>query len=462
MQAEAGVVARIQALVADFGRNLSRPEQKFLENLIFGILCSRSCLISEIARVVVGSKSLRHTYKRIDKNLGKYDLTRAYERAQNKMLALVGENFLLIFDPSEVVKPYGKKMEGLQKVRDGSEQPRLVWDKKSEKYKKVPVLKPGYPLRVAMALSDSGDIIPLELSLYSTGSETFLSNNDEYLVPLANLSVRTKFRTLLVLDREFDSFIIIRHLCGLNQKFVIRLKENRKYRIPGTPLGPEALTLTREEISTTKYQFLNTKSVVTYTKNGVTALQLFEFSASHVELLSEYKKEQAIRDKGDNELLTLIRLRIYKDTGMPTLYLLTNARPKTEADLEKIGRAYIARWNIEEYIRFLKQHFEVEGFLVRDLGRMKNLVSAVYMATVIIHLITDRKSARGNRAHHFLIQNSEAVTPPKATRDFFLYSYGRGLANIVSRNKMLLKKLNNTSKNDFDLRQKTLPFPIVD
>lgn len=462
MQAEAAVMARVQALVADFGRSLSRPEQKFLENLIFGILCSRSCLLSEISRAISDAKNLRRTYKRIDENLGKYDLSRVYERVQNKMLAQVGENFLLIFDPSEVVKPYGKKMEGLQKVRDGSEQPRLVWDKDLGKYKKVPVLKPGYPLRIAMALSDCGDIIPLELSLYSTGSEAFVSNNDEYLVPLENLSLRTKLRTLLVLDREFDSFIIIRHLCGLNQKFVIRLKENRKYRIPGTPLGPDALTLTREEISSINYQFLNTKSVVTYTKNGATESRLFEFSASHVELLSEYKKEQAIRDKGDNELLTLIRLRIYKDTGMPTLYLLTNARPKTNEELETIGRAYIARWNIEEYIRFLKQHFEVEGFLVRDLGRMKNLVSAVYIATVIIHLITDRKSARGNRAHHFLIQNSEEVAPPKQTKDFFLYSYGRGLANIVSQNKVLLKKLNSSSKNDFDSRQKTLPFSIVD
>lgn len=462
MQAEAAVMARIQALVADFGRGLSRPEQKFLENLVFGILCSRSCLLSEITRAIAGSKSLRHTYKRIDKNLGKYDLTRAYERAQNKMLAKVEENFLLIFDPSEVVKPYGKKMEGLQKVRDGSEPPRLVWDKDLEKYKKVPVLKPGYPLRIAMALSDRGDILPLELSLYSTASEIFVSNNDEYITPLTNLSLRTRLQTLLVLDREFDSFIIIRHLCGLNQKFVIRIKENRKYRIPGTPLGPDVLTLTREEISSIKYQFLSTKSVVTYTKNGVTGSQLFEFSASHVELLSEYKKDQAIREKGDNELLTLIRLRIYKNTGMPTLYLLTNARPKTEEELEKIGRAYIARWNIEEYIRFLKQHFEVEGFLVRDLGRMKNLVSAVYIATVIIHTLTDRKSARGNRTHYFLVENSEEIVPPKLSKDFFLYSYGRGLAHIVSRNKVLLKKLNNSSKNHFDLKQKSLPFPLVD
>jgi hypothetical protein len=458
MQREQALIGRILDLLKEFGKNLSRPEQKFLCDLVVGILSSQSCLLSEIARAISSRETLPITYQRLDLNLGKYDLQRAYERAQNKMLSCVREDFLLVFDPSEIVKPFGKKMEGLAFVRDGSVPPRLVWDKKLSRYKEAPVLAPGYPLRVAVALSSVGDVLPLELSLYSTASEFFSSNNEEYIVPLTNLSIRTQLKSLLVLDREFDSYIIIRHLCGLNQKFVIRLKENRKYRLPEEKLGPGCRTFTREEISQPEHQFLKTKSIVTYTRRGLSESHLFEFSASHVALLSEFKKEHAIREKGDDELLTLIRLRIYKDTGMPTLYLLTNARPQTETELEKIGRAYLARWNIEEYIRFLKQHFEMESFLVRDLGRMKNLISAVYIATTIIHLLTDRQQVRGNRAHHFLIQNSREVARPKLTRDFFLYSYGRGLAQIVARNKLLLRNPHNYKKSHLDLRQKPLPF----
>ena len=63
-------------------------------------------------------------------------------------------------------------------------------------------------------------------------------------------------------------------------------------------------------------------------------------------------------------------------------------------DLVKIARSYLARWNIEEYIRFIKQHFEIESFMVRDLGRMKNLISAVYIATSIVHLLTSNKPSR--------------------------------------------------------------------
>ena len=68
------------------------------------------------------------------------------------MLSQVDETFLFIFDPSEVVKPFAQKMEGLALVRDASEKPRRV-KSKIGKWVKVPIMKPGYPLRVAIAMS---------------------------------------------------------------------------------------------------------------------------------------------------------------------------------------------------------------------------------------------------------------------------------------------------------------------
>ena len=445
------------ALVEDFGRDLSRPEQKFLRDLVLGILCGRSCLVSEIARAIAKPKDLRTVYDRLDINLGKYDLNRAYVRAQKEMLSKFEENFLLIFDPSEIAKPYGKKMEGLAKIRDASEQPRLVWDRQQNKFKRAPVLKPGYPLRIAIGLAPNGDVIPLELSLYSAASEDFISGNDESLQAITSLLMRARTAPLLVLDREFDAYVIIRNLCELNFKFVIRIKSNRKYRLPGASSAPNSLTYTREEI-TENNAFLETKAAVTYTWKGLTETKLFEFKAARVQLLAEYKKEQAIRAPDDLDLLTLIRMRIYKDEGVPTLYLLSNTRPNTAEELERLGKAYIARWNIEEYIRFLKQHFKLEGFLVRDLGRMKNLMKAVYIATVIIHVLTDRNSARGSKTHHLLVENSLEVRTPKKTRDFFLYAYGRGLAAIVAQNKALLNHINIGPEQSDDSLRNQLSF----
>lgn len=438
--------------MAEFSKGLRVPEQKFLRDLVFGILRSQSTLLSKIARAISEPADVISVYKRLDINLGTYDLSRAYSRAQSTMLKRVDESYLFIFDPSEVVKPFGKKMEGLALVRDASEKPKRV---KSAigKYVEAPVLRPGYPLRVAIAMSSAGDILPVELALYSFASEFFVSTNDENIQAMETLIHKTQFLPMIILDREFDSFSIIRHLCSLRQRFVIRVKKNRKYRTVGSILGADAPTYTREEMIE-KSSFLTSSAWITYSKKGKPKTYLFEFKAAQIELLSEQKKSDLIRDVGDNQALTLVQVKIKKERGTPVLYLLTNTRPGTPDELTRIARSYLARWNIEEYIRFLKQHFALESFLVRDLGRMKNLVMATYIATVIIHLLTDRKTNFGFKTHQHLLDHSLPVTAPRKSRDFFLYSYGMGLANIVSLNKNLLSPVQAPaikSENDAQL-----------
>lgn len=442
---DALIVNRISALVAEFGKDFSKPELKFLSDLIFGVLCSRSSFLSEIARAIAPKTEVKAVWKRLDINLGKYDLSKPYARAQTKILRKVDESFLFIFDPSEIVKPFGKKMEGLALVRDASERPRYTKDSEAGKFVERVVLKPGYKLRVAVAMSPKGDILPIELSMYSSAAEDFVSQNESYVNVLETLMHQSNFAPTLVLDREFDSFIIIRHLCKLRQRFVIRMKKTRKYRVPGSVWNAE--TYTREEI-TGKHAFLEAKAEIAYTVGGETKSRLFEIRAANVEFYEE-GTDDSFRDKGDLRALTLVEVKIHKDDakGIAALYLLTNVRPTTQEDLQWIAKSYLARWNIEEYIRFLKQHFALESFLVRDLGRMKNLISAIFIATVIMHSITDNGSYIGYKIHQFLIDRSLEVVPPKKFRDFFLYAYGRGLSNLVESNKRLLKTANARQKD---------------
>ena len=438
------LLSKIEGFLAGFSRGLSRPEQKFLRDLVFGILRSESSLLSKIARAIAPEESVKTVYDRLGMNLGYYDLTRPYERAQAAMLSRVDESHLFIFDPSEVVKPFAKVMEGLSFVRDASEKSRRM-KTDSGKFVERPVLKPGYPLRVAIAMSPTGDVLPVELSLYSYASEFFVSANDENIQAMETLIHKTNLLPVLILDREFDAFPIIRHLMGLRQRFVIRVTKNRKYRIAGAALNLKMPTYTREEM-TGKYAFLESQEWITYSKKGRIKTHLFEFKAAHVELLSESKTSGVTRDPGDLEAVTLVQVRIKKETSSPVLYLLTNTRPTIPAELTKVARSYLARWNIEEYIRFLKQHFRLEDFLVRDLGRMKNMMRAIYIATVIIHLLTDRKTKFGFHTHHHLLKQSLPVAPPRKSRDFFLYAYGMGLANIVSLNKKLLEPVKTVRK----------------
>ncbi len=43
-------MGQTSSLLADFGKRLSQPDQKFLQDLILGILCSPYALLSNIAR----------------------------------------------------------------------------------------------------------------------------------------------------------------------------------------------------------------------------------------------------------------------------------------------------------------------------------------------------------------------------------------------------------------------------
>lgn len=435
-------------LLSYLGRGLASPHRLYLRDLTLGILCAQSCRLSDIARTLVAPEDLNSEYQRLERALGRYDLTHAYERAQDLILSELDASHLFIFDPSEVVKPFGKKLEALRLVRDGSEPIRRIRDEKTGQWKELPVLRPGYPLRIAIAVDLSGAILPAELSLYSSGQESFLSSNDENLQVIDTLLQKTNFQPTLVLDREFDVFSIYRHLMELRQRFVIRVKENRKF-IPADAarvIGEK--TYDRKEIIE-KDLFLSTQNVIPFsTKTGTTRPTLCRFRAARVKLLSEQKKVATFRDAYDTQALILVELKLLKNTGVPTLYLLTSLRPATEKELEQVGRAYLARWNIEEYIRFLKQHFELESFLVRDLGRMRSLIQAIYIATVILHELTDPRApyARGRRNHDQLVDASLAVTrSQRENHDFFLYAYGRGLANLIHRNREMLGKLHPNS-----------------
>ncbi len=88
------------------GRDRPGLQQKFLQDLILGVLCSQSALLSNIARAIGPAKKVKTVWKRLDYNLGLYDLQKPYERAQARMLRQVDESYLFIFDPSEIVKPF--------------------------------------------------------------------------------------------------------------------------------------------------------------------------------------------------------------------------------------------------------------------------------------------------------------------------------------------------------------------
>src|SRR3990172_7448306 len=109
---------------------------RLIRAVVFGILSSRSLMVSEIARTLYDQRAgLFHREKRLCQGLASKGWNEEFLRqalvARN--LEHVREDTLIVGDFSEVVKPYGKAFEYLDRVRDASD-PR----------KNPPAIKPGY------------------------------------------------------------------------------------------------------------------------------------------------------------------------------------------------------------------------------------------------------------------------------------------------------------------------------
>ena len=102
-------------------KNLARPEFKFVSQMIFGILSSQSCMLSEISRKLNEKTSVKKIIDRLSRNLGNFN--NGEKLFGNYLKAIKSQTdvkTILIVDGSDITKDYTTKMEGIQVVRDGS------------------------------------------------------------------------------------------------------------------------------------------------------------------------------------------------------------------------------------------------------------------------------------------------------------------------------------------------------
>ena len=86
-----------------------------------------------------------------------------------------------------------------------------------------------------------------------------------------------------------------------------------------------------------------------------------------------------------NKDLTLVII-YRKDEENDPMYLLTDIDVKSKADVEKIARIYMLRWQIEEYFKAKKQNYDFENFRIRSLKGINNL--NLLLSCVMLHIGT--------------------------------------------------------------------------
>jgi hypothetical protein len=339
------VGSRLKAQLTKFslqlGEGLSRPLQKFVRQMLFGVQASQDVKLSNIARSLKEEIALIKTENRLSRNLEAPEL----ERHLSERLAAMGSrrveaNTVLCLDLSDLRKEYAKKMEYLAKVRDGS----------------TGELHDGYWLcEITAAEVKSSEIVPLYQKLYSAEAKDFQSENAELLAAVDQVRRHTRGRGIWTVDRGGDRRQVLEPLLERGERFVIRSVGKR------TVIDRKGLKGSVAEVGGRCR--LRYPARVIKIEDGKEKVYELRYGAEPVRL------------PGREEKLWLV---VVAGFGQEPLLLLTNLPLARDSEsLWWIAQIYLTRWKIEETFRFLKQSYHLEDIRVLRYQRLKNLVLLV-------------------------------------------------------------------------------------
>ena len=388
------------AFSAGISEGLSRPGFKFISQMVYGLLCSQSCHLSKIARVLNETVLLKKTIERLSRNLAGFTagakLLDSYVKRVKRGLS---DRAILIIDDGDITKPCSTKMEGIRTVHDGSTGGYGI----------------GYHMLDITALTPEHKApIGVYSRVISAAEESFVSMTDETLKALQFLRKHFKKNNVRAFDRGFDANIFFEDLIDHGEKFVIRVNLNR-------------------------YVIYKDKSI------------------KITELAEQFKGKYVLRFKKKNRKqvdckiaivpirmcfrpLKDLNLVICRGLGQEPMLLVTNLKSDDDRIAVTVTKVYLLRWRIEEFHGFKKQQFGFEDFRVRSLRAIRNLDLLLTIAIGYIGLMSER--ADDKRIVMELIHLSKRIY---GVPRFRFYAIADGMFVVFAKSKqgishMLIKK----------------------
>jgi len=327
----------------------SKPQGRFMGQMLFGIQAAQDVKLSQIGRALGEKIALKKTEERLSRHLALPGMgQKVNEVVATDAARRVRPDTLIVIDPTDIRKPYAEKMPYLATVRDGS----------------TGELVPGYWSCVAVACEpDRRRVIPLHQRLWSAEAPDFGSENAQILAVIDTVRAAVGDRGVYVMDRGGDRINLFKPFLDRKMRFIVRLVGDRDLKFRGRLRKAEDLAhgcpvryaerLVREE-------------------NGKERSLHLEYGFRRVRL------------PGREEIFYLV---VVRGLGEKPLMLLTNVKLKpSRSSLWFVVSGYFARWMVEEAIRFIKQSYRLEDLRVLDYERLKNLVAltlaAAYFAAV--------------------------------------------------------------------------------
>ena len=373
-------------------KGLKRPQEKFVHQMIYGILAGNKLHLSEIARSLKESITLKKTIDRLSKNLHAFD---GKDSVMHNYLGLVRQQVkddyaVIIIDNSDIVKPASTKPEALSEIRDGS----------------TGEITQGYLTIEAAVLSEKGKMpLPVYEKVFSAAENGFISETQENLCCLRSLTENSSSRCIRTLDRGFDANEYYCYSLKHGERFVIRAKKNRNVIYGGQTCNIMDVALRYK--GAYRMDFKDKKGRTIRCKMSCIPVRLCEFPSRELVLAVVY-------GFGEEPMLLLSSLKMQEKKKLCHI----------------ITKVYLLRWRIEEYFRFKKQQFELEDLRVMSLQSIRNLNLLAMLAVGYISLTTSV-----HKDSIFLAEIKECSKRIYGMPQFVYYAIGYALERVLSMSR---------------------------
>lgn len=368
-------------------KQLSKPERKFTADIIYGMLASGSCLLTDVVDQLHEDSKKINIVDRLSRHLEKGVPLEAASSYLQQIKKWIPSQPVIHIDDSDIVKPNGYKFESLGFVRDGSE---------STPTKSV--YKKGYHVTEACVLTTSNHPVSIFSKIHSSAEKNYKSANTitfDAMEQGAALFGKATF----CMDRGYDDNKMFLKMDSLNQDYVIRLKSNRKL------------------LYHNKWTFA---TELRNRRKGKIKTHVFYKGKDHTAYIS-HVKVQITASRKDIYLVL-----VYGITDHPMM-LATNKEIRSKEDVINVARIYFSRWKIEEYFRCKKQMFQFENFRVRKLCAINAL--NFYITVCMAFLAMMSIASETNVLKAAIIKSAD---PIKEEVFFCYYRLAKGICGILS------------------------------
>jgi len=349
-----------QALVERLFQTSSKRKRYYIRTIsqiCEGILGARSPLLSDIARIVFPNMDLSSAIRGLSRLLSKAQVP--WDDLREEMLAVAAaelrEDDFIAFDPGDITKPRARKMEGLHKVHDGSED----------------TCEYGFEVFSAEVISyRCGRVLhfPIYQAVSTAGCEDYLSQNGEIAFAVHAILSHVNNRGIWLFDRAHDRSILFKKIFFIKtgMRWILRANENRVLELENgrkVKIFDHANELLKGAFK--EYQ------ITAPQRSGY--LKTCNFAGK---LLVDNKPIE----------VTIVAAQDVRNEG-PVL-LITPLKVVSDEMAIKIFSHYLTRWGKEEGYRFEKSFLNLEKIRTHKLEATRNLallVQLVYLWVAITY-----------------------------------------------------------------------------